>query len=136
MGGDVGQAAVGPAPTPFSPAPSKAHHLLQLPTNQVRRGGAEGDGGLQHLEVRLVAEVRPPGGETVTSQRVGVERHLLQGREGGEEVSREEAQLVTVDQESPEGGQLTEDTRRGGKKGRGEETRRDEGKKRREERRK
>lgn len=62
----------------------------------------------------MVAEVRPPGGETVTPQGVGVKRHLLQGGQGGEEVSREEAELVTVEEESPEGGQVT-----GGGGGRG-----------------
>lgn len=46
MRGDVRQAAVGPAP-----APSNRHHLPQLLTNQVRWGGADGDGGIQQLEV-------------------------------------------------------------------------------------
>lgn len=40
------QAAVG-----TSSAPSNRHHLLQLLTDQVRRGGADGDGGIQQLEV-------------------------------------------------------------------------------------
>lgn len=102
------QAAVGSAPVAVGPAPYGCHHLLQLPANQVRRGGAEGDGGLQHLEMRLVAKVRTPRRETVTSQGVRVKRHLLQGGEGGQEVSREEAELVTVEEESPEGGQVTE----------------------------
>lgn len=98
------QAAVGPAS-----APTDCHHLLQLPTNQVRRRGAEGHGRLQQLEMRLVAEVRPPGGETVASQGVRVQRHLLQGGEGGEEVSREEVELVIMEEESPERGQVTEE---------------------------
>lgn len=42
----VRQAAVG-----TSSAPSNRHHLLQLLTDQVRRGGADGDGGIQLLEV-------------------------------------------------------------------------------------
>lgn len=46
---DVRQAAVGPAPA--GPAPCDRHHFLQLPTDQVMRGGAKGDGGLQHLEM-------------------------------------------------------------------------------------
>lgn len=105
---DVRQAAVCPAPTADGPAPSECHHLLQLLTDQVRRGGAEGDGRLQHLEAGLVAEVRTPGGEAVASQGVGVQGHLLQGGQGGEELSRKEAELVTVEEESPEGGQVTE----------------------------
>ena len=60
--------------------------------------------------------MRPPGGETVASQGVRVKRHLLQGWEEGEEVSREEAELVTVEEESPEGRQVTEDERRQGNK--------------------
>lgn len=46
---DVRQAAVGPAT--LGPAPTDRHHFLQLPTNQVRWRGAEGDGGLQHLQM-------------------------------------------------------------------------------------
>ena len=57
----------------------------------------------------MVAKVRPPGGETVTSQGVRVERQLLQRGEGREEVSREEAELVILEEESPEGGQVTEE---------------------------
>lgn len=72
--------------------------------------------------MRLVAKVRTPGGETITSQGVRVKRHLLQGGEGGEEVSREEAELVTMEQESPEGGQVTEGG--GGQEG-GDEDRRE-----------
>ncbi|MEQ2195390.1 hypothetical protein XENOCAPTIV_012065, partial [Xenoophorus captivus] len=74
----------------------------------VRRGGADGYGRLQQLEVRLVSEVRPPRGETVTPQRVGVQGQLLQGRQGGEEVPREKAQLVVKKKESPEGGQVSD----------------------------
>lgn len=43
---DVRQAAVGTAS-----APSNRHHLPQLLTDQVRRGGADGNGGIQQLEV-------------------------------------------------------------------------------------
>lgn len=44
-----------------------------------------------------------------------MKRDLLQRAEGGEEVSGEEAELVIMKEESPEGGQVTE--------GRREETR-------------
>lgn len=101
---DVRQAAVGPAPTADGPAPPERHHLLQLPTDEVRRGGAQGDRGLQHLQVGLISEVRTPGGEAVTPQGVRVQGQLLERGEGGEEVSGEEAELVTVEEESPEGG--------------------------------
>lgn len=62
--------------------------------------------------MRLVAEVGAPGGEAVTSQGVGVQRHLLQGGQGGEEVPGEEAELVTVKEEGPQGGQVTGRERR------------------------
>lgn len=68
----------------------------------------------------MVAEVRPPGGEAITSQGIGMKGHLLKRWEGGEEVSREEAQLVIMEEKSPEGGQVTEgrkDMRRGERSG-------------------
>lgn len=37
-----------------------------------------------------------------------MQRHLLQGGEGGEDSSREEAQLVVVEEESPQGRQVSE----------------------------
>lgn len=52
--------------------------------------------------------MRPPRGQTVTAQGIGMKRHLLQGRKGGEEVTREEAQLVVVEEKSPQGGQVAE----------------------------
>lgn len=71
------------------------------------RGRAEGEGGLQEAQARLVAQVRPPGGEAVAAQRVGVQRHLLQRGQGGEQLPREEAQLVAVEEQGPQGGELT-----------------------------
>lgn len=53
-----------------------------------------------------------PRGEAVASQGVGVQRHLLQGGQGGEEVPGEEAELVTVKEEGPQGGQVTGRERR------------------------
>lgn len=58
--------------------------------------------------MRLVAQVRPPRGETVTAQGVGVQGHLLQRREGGQEVIGHKAELVVVEEKSPEGGQVTD----------------------------
>lgn len=49
VGRDVRQAGVGPAPPSITP--TERHHLPQFLANQVRWGGAEGDRGLQHLEV-------------------------------------------------------------------------------------
>lgn len=59
----------------------------------------------------MVAKVRPPGGEAVAPKRVRVKRNLLERMEGGEEVSREKAELVIMEEESPEGGQVTEGRR-------------------------
>lgn len=56
----------------------------------------------------MVTEVGAPGEETVASQGVRVKRHLLKGGEGGEEVSREKAELVIMEEQSPDGGQVTE----------------------------
>lgn len=55
----------------------------------------------------MVAKVRPPGGETVTAQRVRVQRDLLQRGEGGEEAAGEEAELVVMEEERAEGGDIT-----------------------------
>lgn len=107
----MGEAAVGSAPSTTYPTPRRRHHLLQLATNQVRWGRAEGEGRLQQPQARLIAQVRPPGGEAVTAQRVGMQRHLLQGGQGGKQLPGEEAQLVAVKEQGPQGGELT-----GGKK--------------------
>lgn len=69
----------------------------------------------------LTAEVRPPGGEAITSEGIGMKGHLLKRWEGGEEVSREEAKLIIMEEKSPEGGQVTEG--RQGHERRGEERR-------------
>lgn len=117
--GDVGEAAVGSALSTAYPAPRRRHHLLQLATNQVGRGRAEGEGRLQQAQARLVAQVGPPGWEAVAAQRVGVQRHLLQGGQRGEQLPGEEAQLVAVEEQGPQGGELTGGKRKIGGRVRG-----------------
>lgn len=101
------EATVGSALSVAYPSPCRRHHLLQLATNQVGRGRAEGEGRVQQAQARLVAQVGPPRGEAIAAQRVGVQRHLLQGGQRGEQLPGEEAQLVAVEEQGPQGGELT-----------------------------